>query len=270
VSGKYSREQDAAVLAAQGAARIIGRRAGAMMASDVRSKGVHDLVTDVDVEAQKHIVEVLRDAFPAYDVLAEEEADDTSAASGRVSWIIDPIDGTTNFAHGVPPYAVSIALEDDRELVLGVVLDASRGELFTAVRGGGLWVNGVRASVSHARMLDESLITTGFPYRAFERIDAYLAALRNLMQTTRGIRRPGSASIDLAYVAAGRFDAFFETHLSPWDVAAGIVLVREGGGRVAGFDEGIDPLSGVEILATNGHIHDAMLEQLAPLRRSDR
>jgi myo-inositol-1(or 4)-monophosphatase len=265
-----SQEEEVAVRAARGAAAIIQRYAGGVASDSVRSKGTHDLVTDADVAAQEHIVSVLLEAFPTHKILAEEDQSETSAESAENRWIIDPIDGTTNFAHGVPPYGVSIALERDGELVLGVVLDVPRDELFTATRGGGLFINGVRARVSDTTSLDESLITTGFPYRAFERIDEYLAALRNLMQHTRGIRRPGSASLDLAYVAAGRFDAFFETHLSPWDVAAGIVLVREGGGRVTGFDESIDPLSGVEILASNSRVHEAMLEQLEPLQQNRR
>jgi myo-inositol-1(or 4)-monophosphatase len=271
VKHDYSAELLAATKAARSAAAIIQERAGRLEPAAIRSKGTHDLVTDVDEAAQREILAVLQDAFPSYGVLAEEGDDhiaDASESAGR--WIVDPIDGTTNFTHGVAPYAVSIALEVRGELVVGVVLDVSRDELFTAQRGGGLFVDGRPAAVSSTSTLDSALITTGFPYRAFERIDAYLSALRNLMQSTRGLRRPGSASIDLAYVASGRFDAFFETHLSPWDVAAGIVLVREGGGLVTGFDDGIEPLTGVEILASNGRIHELMLEQLAPLRRTAR
>jgi myo-inositol-1(or 4)-monophosphatase len=265
----YSGELEAAEHAARRAAAIIMERAGGLSADAIRSKGTHDLVTDVDVAAQDVIVDVLRQAYPDYGVLAEEgDADHAGSAHDQARWIIDPIDGTTNFAHGVPPFAVSIALEAAGELVVGVVLDVSRDEIFAAVRGMGLKVNGSPSRVSETRRLDEALITTGFPYRAFERIDDYLAAMRNLMKTTRGIRRPGSASVDLAYVASGRFDAFFETHLGPWDVAAGIVLVREAGGTVSGFDDGVEPLSGVEILASNAHIHDFMLDQLAPLRRT--
>jgi myo-inositol-1(or 4)-monophosphatase len=262
----YQRELEVAVRAAQRAEVVIRERAGGLDEADIRSKGTHDLVTDVDEAAQREILAELGAAFPDDGILAEEGEASTSDDRDR-RWIIDPIDGTTNFAHGIPPYAVSIALQDGEDLVLGVVLDVSRDELFTAVAGEGLLVNGRRREVSSTSLLDSALVTTGFPYRAFERVEEYLAALRNLMKSTRGLRRPGSASVDLAYVACGRFDAFFETHLSPWDVAAGIVLVREAGGHVSGFDDGIDPLSGVEILASNGRIHEAMLEQLSPLRR---
>lgn len=265
----FEAERDAAIEAAHEAARIIKRYEGRVQDEYVREKGTHDLVTAVDEEAQHAIVDLLSSAFPDHAVLAEEDDPDEQVLRAQgFQWIIDPIDGTTNFLHGVPPYAVSIGLQHDGEMVMGVVLDVSRDELFTAVRGGGLYVNGRRCRTSRTEDIGEALITTGFPYRAFERVDGYLTSLRRLMHDTRGLRRPGSASVDLAYVACGRFDAFFETHLSPWDVAAGIVLIEEGGGRVTDLALQSQPIHGRDILASNGLLHDAMYERLEALRES--
>lgn len=264
---EFEKQLDAAVAAALSAGRLIQRHAGRLADEAVREKGTHDLVTEIDERAQRTIISRLEESFPDYAVLAEEgEFSEQDLEADGFRWIIDPIDGTTNFLHGVPPYAVSIALQHRSELVVGVVLDVSRDELFAAARGGGLRVNGRRAEVSRTTDIAHALVTTGFPYRAFDRIDGYLATMRRLMKDARGLRRPGSASIDLAYVAAGRFDAFFETHLGAWDVAAGIVLVEEAGGRVTDFDLEQRPLHGREILASNGLLHDQMYERMAPLR----
>ena len=255
----YERELKAATAAAHTAGRYIRFHSGRIAQEAVRDKGRHDLVTAADEEAQEAIIEVLQRHCPAYEILAEESGADKGAhvPEGR-RWIIDPIDGTTNFTHAVPPYAVSIALQDREELVLGVVLDVSRGELFTAVRGGGVYVNGTPARVSATAPLEQALLTTGFPYREFAHIDQYLAVFRQFMQKAQGIRRPGSAAIDLAYVACGRFDGFFETGLYPWDIAAGIVLIEEGGGRVTNYWGEGDILFDKHILASNGHIHEEM------------
>lgn len=263
----YESERDAAVDAAISAAGLIQRHAGRLHDAQVREKSTNDIVTEIDELAQEIIIDKLAEAFPTYGVLAEEGTTgvpDLTAAGFR--WIIDPIDGTTNFLHGVPPFSVSIALQNKSELVVGVVLDISRGELFSAVRGGGVYVNGQRVRASSTKTLNQALVTTGFPYRAFDRVDGYIEAMRRVMRSCRGLRRPGSAAIDLAYVAAGRFDAFYETDLDPWDVAAGMVLVEEAGGRVTDFIPEETPLHAREILATNGHLHDAMLEILEPLR----
>lgn len=263
----YEQARDTAVAAARAAARVIQARAGGIRAENIRSKATHDLVTDVDEAAQETIIEVLRDAYPQHAILAEEGAAEAAAeAADGFRWIIDPIDGTTNFAHGVPPYAVSIGLQEGERVVVGVVLDVSRDELFTAVRGGGLFVNGVRAQVSDAATLDASLVTTGFPYRELAHLEPYLAVLGTFMRRTRGVRRPGSASVDLAYVACGRFDGFFETGLKAWDVAAGMLLVEEGGGRVTDYRDVPDRLFAGQVLATNGRVHEAMLEVLQPMR----
>ncbi len=265
---RYAAEREAAVQAARQAARLIREHAGQGTEAAVEAKGVHDFVTEADRAAQQRIVETLRAAFPDYDVLAEEGADKSALrpeAEGY-RWIIDPIDGTTNFMHGVPPYAVSIALQKGQAVVLGVVLDVAGGELFTAVRGGGLRVDGRPAQVSRTEQLDDSLIATGFPYRSYGHVDLYLKALGRLMRDTRGIRRHGSAAIDLAWTACGRFDGFFETGLDPWDVAAGALLVEEAGGQVTDFRGAPETVFTHQIAASNGRIHEALLEVLRPMR----
>lgn len=264
----YESELDAAVRAARAAAKLIEEKAGTLHHSQIRQKGLNDLVTEVDEAAQEIIIRTLEERFPDYAVLAEEGRGEpqTETAEG-FRWIIDPIDGTTNFMHGVPPYAVSIALQDRDEIVVGVVLDVSRDEVFTAVRGGGLRVNGKARGVSATPRLSESLLTTGFPYRSIGHIDVYLEVLGDFMTRSRGLRRPGSAAIDLAYVAAGRFDGFFETGLLPWDVAAGQLLVEEAGGRVTDYRDQPGAVFEAQLLATNGRIHDEMLEIL--LRMQD-
>ena len=261
------RTLNAAVSAALEAGALIRSRAGRVEAGTIEDKGINDLVTEVDTAAQELIVSALTDRFPDFGVLAEEDAatHDRGFPDSGFRWIVDPIDGTTNFAHGVPPYAVSIALEHRSGVVTGVVYDVSRDELFTAVRGGGLRVNGRRAVVSQTGALADSLVTTGFPYRSFGHVDSYMIVLRTLMEGTRGVRRPGSASVDLAYVACGGFDAFFESGLMPWDVAAGCLLVTEAGGRVSAFDGAGDAVFGRQILASNDHVHAEMMEALRPM-----
>ncbi|MFB3132819.1 MAG: inositol monophosphatase family protein [Rhodothermales bacterium] len=264
----YERAREVAVDAAWQAARVIRTHAGRLREADVRHKGVHDLVTNVDEASQALITRLLHDAYPDDAVLAEEGADPTAFAEGAdgYRWIIDPIDGTTNFTHGLPPYAVSIALQQGTEVVLGVGLEVAHEELFTAIRGSGTYRNGVRVRVSRRPTLDCSLLATGFPYRAFGHVDSYLKVFRRFMQQTRGVRRLGAAAIDLAYVACGRFDGFFETGLNAWDVAAGTLLVEEAGGRVTDYQNAPNPLFKKQILATNGPLHEAMLDILAPMR----
>ena len=263
----YQSERDAAVRAAQRGARLIRARAGRIAEADVAEKAVHDYVTKADKEAQRRILNTLRAAFPDYDVLAEEDADEAAMTpSDGPRWIVDPIDGTTNFMHGLPPYAVSIALEVNEQSVVGVVLDVPGDELFTAVRGGGCFLNGARVQVSPAEALSEALLATGFPYRAFGHMEPYLEVLSRFMRAARGVRRGGSAASDLAHVACGRYGGFFETGLRPWDVAAGALLVEEAGGRVTNYRGEAGPLFAGQVLATNGRLHEAMQEMLASMK----
>lgn len=262
----YARERAVAEAAAREAGAFISRHAGRLGADAVRAKRLHDLVTFVDEEAQRLITARLRAAFPTDDLLAEEGGDACAhpVADGR-RWIVDPLDGTTNFTRGIPPYAVSIALQDGVALVLGVVLDVAHGELFVAERGQGLWHDGRPAAVSETSTLEESLVATGFPFHDYRYVQGYLAAFEAFMHAARGVRRHGAAAVDLAWVACGRFDGFFEAGLAPWDTAAGCVLVEEGGGRVTGLPDGTDPVFSGGLVASNGRLHTAMAEAAAPL-----
>lgn len=262
------RTRDAAVEAALAAGSLIRAEAGRVDAGRIEDKGIHDLVTEVDTAAERLITDLLGARFPEFGMLAEEDeaSHDAERPASGFRWIVDPIDGTTNFAHGAPPYAVSIALEHDSGIVTGVVYDVSRDELFSAVRGGGVQLNGRPGRVSRTEELGDSLVTTGFPYRSYDHMDSYLEVLRSFMERTRGVRRPGSASVDLAHVAVGRFDGFFETGLRPWDVAAGCLLVTEGGGQVTEYDGTGDPVFGGQIVASNGRVHREMLGILSAMR----
>ena len=265
---RYEHARDVAVEAALQAAHVIRTHTGRLHETDIQDKGVNDLVTTVDEASQALITRLLRQAFPDHAVLAEEgsEGFPLAAVADGYRWIIDPIDGTTNFAHGVPPYAVSIALQREAEVVVGVVLEVASGDLFTAVRGHGAYHNGAPVQVSRRPALRSSVLATGFPYRAFDHMDSYLEVFRRFMLQARGIRRFGSASVDLAYVACGRFDGFYETGLNVWDVAAGTLLVEEAGGRVTDYRDTPNSLFAKQILATNGLLHEAMLEVLALMR----
>ena len=220
-----------AVKAARRAATVINRASTQLDLLTVQSKSPNDFVTEVDRAAEQAIIEVLRDAFPGHGILAEESGE--SGPESEFTWIIDPLDGTTNFIHGFPQYAVSIAQTKNGVLEHAVVFDPNSNELFTASRGSGAFLNDRRIRVSRRTRLNEALIGTGFPFRQFDNVDAYLAMFKELTQKTAGIRRPGAAALDLAYVAAGRLDGFWEMGLSPWDMAAGVLLIQEAGGLVS-------------------------------------
>ena len=220
-----------AVKAARRAASVINRASTQLDLLTVQSKSPNDFVTEVDRAAEQAIIEVLRDAFPGHGILAEESGE--SGPESEYTWIIDPLDGTTNFIHGMPQYAVSIAQAKNGVLEHAVVYDPNTTEMFTASRGAGAFLNDRRIRVSRRTRLNEALIGTGFPFRQFDHVDAYLAMFKELTQKTAGIRRPGAASLDLAYVASGRFDGFWEMGLSPWDMAAGVLLIQEAGGLVS-------------------------------------
>jgi myo-inositol-1(or 4)-monophosphatase len=222
-----------AVKAARRAGGVINRATRNLDVLTVRAKGANDFVSEVDQEAERAIVETLRGAYPAHAILAEE-----GGATGRSEyvWIVDPLDGTTNFLHGFPQYAVSIALMHRGVLTQAVVYDPNRNDLFTASRGRGAFLNDHRLRVSKRARVSDALIGTGFPFRQFKHVDTYLAILREVMQKAPGVRRAGAAALDLAYVAAGRLDGFWEFGLAPWDIAAGALLVIEAGGLVGDLE----------------------------------
>ena len=261
----YAAERRVAEAAARAAADFIRRHAGTLTEQDLRHKTVHDLVTFVDEGAQRIILDHLAAAFPDDAVLAEESADGAAIPTAGRLWIVDPLDGTTNFTRGVPPYAVSVGLRVDAVATVGVVLDVSSGELFAATRGAGLTVDGEPARVSETDTLDAALLATGFPFRDYAYVDGYLASFERAIRATRGVRRHGAASVDLAWTAAGRFDGYFEAGIAPWDVAAGVVLVEAAGGRVSGLWDGADPVLSGGIVASNGRLHDALCRIAAPL-----
>jgi myo-inositol-1(or 4)-monophosphatase len=223
----------------------------------VEYKGLHDMVSYVDKTAEIALVKGLRILLPEAGFVTEEKT--ATIAGEQYDWIIDPLDGTTNFIHGLPTYAISIALQCDGELVLGVVYEINRDECFSAWKNGGAYLNDKQISVSKASSIENTLLATGFPYYEFGRLDAYLAVLKELMQRCHGVRRIGSAAIDLAYVACGRFDGYFEFNLNSYDGAAGIVLVREAGGQVFDFTGGDNSIERREMLATNGLISNELL-----------
>ncbi|HEX7156312.1 MAG TPA: inositol monophosphatase family protein [Burkholderiaceae bacterium] len=222
-----------AVKAARKAGAIINRASLDLDLIRVASKGRSDFVTEVDRAAEQAVIGTLKHAYPDHAILAEESGADNPQGGSDYTWIIDPLDGTTNFIHGMPQYAVSIALRHREHITQAVVYDPSRNELFTATRGRGAFLNDRRLRVSKRTQLAECLVGTGFPYREMHRIDEYLHIFRRMIQETAGVRRPGAAALDLAYVAAGRYDGFWEFGLSPWDIAAGSLLVIEAGGLIA-------------------------------------
>ena len=221
-----------AIKAARRAGQLINRASLDVDLLKVTAKRQSDFVTEVDKAAEAAIIEVLREAYPNYGILAEESGA-TAGKQAEYQWIIDPLDGTTNFIHGFPQYAVSIALAHNGQAVQAVVFDPERNELFTASKGRGAFLNERRIRVSKRTKLEEALIGTGFPYRCFDHVDTYLAIFKELTQKTAGMRRPGAAALDLAWVACGRLDGFWEFGLSPWDTAAGALLITEAGGLVS-------------------------------------
>lgn len=229
---------------------------------DIEKKGRNDLVSYVDRNAETKIVEGLSQILPDSAFFTEENPDSQQLTDKPYHWIIDPLDGTTNFLHGLPIFAVSIGLMYDNKLVLGVIYEPNRDECFYAIAGEGAFCNEQAIKVSPVPQLADSLLATGFPYRDFEKIPAYLDIIREFMQKSHGLRRMGSAAIDLAYVACGRFEGFFEYNLSPWDVAAGALIIKEAGGQVSTFSGGNDFVFGREIVAA-GNIHAEMQSLIA-------
>ncbi|MDR0413831.1 MAG: inositol monophosphatase [Prevotellaceae bacterium] len=243
----------------------IARSTGAFLCSErkdfspsrVEVKGLNNYVSDVDRNAERQIVTALRRLLPEAGFIAEEGT--ATCSNERYRWVVDPLDGTTNFIHGLAPYAVSIALMDGKEVILGVVYEAVAGECFYAWKGSKAFLNGREISVSKVTTVENSLIATGFPYYNFQKIQRYMKSLTYFMQRSQGMRRLGSAATDLAYVACGRVEAFYEYSLQPWDVAAGSLIVAQAGGRVSDFSGGDNYIFGQELVSTNANIHEEFL-----------
>ena len=219
----------------------------------IDAKGKNDFVTEIDKKTEKFIVDELQRILPDAGFIAEEKS---SLKVGEVfNWIVDPIDGTSNFIHGIYPCSVSIALKQNDEIVVGVVYEVGLKECFHAYKNGGAWLNGEKISVSKVNSVSNAFVATGFPYNRFEIINPYIDLLKHFVTNAQGVRRLGSAAVDMAYVAAGRFDAFYEYDLKPYDVAAGIIILQEAGGKVCDFSGGDNYLFGGEMVATNSLIH---------------
>jgi myo-inositol-1(or 4)-monophosphatase len=247
-----------AVKAARKAGTIINRAAFDVDKLTVRRKQQNDFVSEVDHAAEDAIIGVLKEAYPDHGYLGEEGG--YKDKNAEYLWVIDPLDGTTNFLHGNPQYCVSIALQHKGALTQAVIFDPTRNELFTASKGAGAYLNDRRLRVSKVDKMEDALIGTGFPFRQVVNIDDYLRMLKNVMQVASGVRRPGAAALDLAWVAAGRLDGFWEIGLSPWDMAAGALLVREAGGLVGDLAGNEGFLDSGRIVAANGKLFAAFLK----------
>ncbi len=252
-----------AVRAARRAGSIILRNMDRLDSVHVHTKSPNDFVTDIDTQAEQAIIEIIRKAHPDHAILAEESG--RHGQGSEVEWIIDPLDGTTNYLHGFPAFAVSIAITEKGRLTHGVVYDPLREELYIAVRGRGALLNDRRLRVASKSNLHSALIGTGFPFRNIRNLDQYLAMFRTVLENTAGIRRAGAAALDLAWTAAGRLDGFFELGLKPWDIAAGALLVEEAGGVYGNVDGKSGwPVAGGDILAGNLKIFTALARKLGP------
>jgi myo-inositol-1(or 4)-monophosphatase len=249
-----------AVKAARKAGSIITRASSDIDRLTIRSKRKNDFVSEVDHAAEEAIIGVLREAYPTHGILAEESG--TQDGDAEFVWVIDPLDGTTNFLHGFPQYCVSIGLLHKGVPNQAVVFDPNRNELFTASKGVGAYLNDRRIRVSKVDKVEDALMGTGFPFREVDRLDDYLRMFRNVTLSCSGVRRPGAAALDLAWVAAGRIDGFWEIGLSPWDMAAGALLVREAGGLIGDLDGNDTFLDSGRVVASNGKIFGALLQIL--------
>jgi myo-inositol-1(or 4)-monophosphatase len=241
----------------------------------IDKKGAIDLVTEVDLECERLCRAIIAERFPDHDILAEElSSSPDETARARYRWVFDPLDGTTNYAHGLPIFCSSLSLELDGRPIVAAIFDPSRDELFTAERGGGAFLNGQPLRPSATAVLGDALLVTGFPYDVRRKLDELLAMFGAFLAASRAVRRLGSAAIDLCYVAAGRFDGFWEQHLKPWDVSAGALIVEEAGGTVTGMDGTPFNPAAAHLVASNGPLHAAMLqviaEQMSVRRQSNR
>ncbi len=240
--------------------RFLKKECAGFSFARVEEKGTNDFVSDVDKEAERRIVSRLTALIPDAGFITEENT--LTIRNKPLEWIVDPLDGTTNFIHTVPCYAISIALRKDEKIVLGVIYEVNLQEAFYTWQSAPSYLNGVEIHVSNKAKLQDSLIATGFPNRNYDRMKAYIAMLNELMFETHGIRRMGSAAVDMAYVACGRFDGFYEYHLSPWDVAAGAIIVQNAGGTVSDFKGKNNYVFGKEMVAANPQVHEQILEMI--------
>jgi myo-inositol-1(or 4)-monophosphatase len=247
-----------AVAAAYNAAEILRSRFGNI--SRIQKKDAVEIVTEADTESEKLIISAIQSRFPQHSILSEEAG--LNAGTDEYGWFIDPLDGTVNFAHQVPIFCISIALAYRNEVVLGVVLNPMDGELYTALRGQGASLNSRPIQVSAPAKVSESLLVTGFPYHVDQVFDPIMTRYGNCLKASQAIRRLGSAALDICYVAAGRFEGFWEQYLKPWDTAAGSLIAAEAGATVTTFSNQPFTVEANEILVTNGHIHDEMIELL--------
>jgi myo-inositol-1(or 4)-monophosphatase len=249
-----------AVKAARKAASLITRASFDIDKLTVRRKRQNDFVSEVDHAAEEAIISVLRDAYPDHGILAEESGE--QGGDAEFVWVIDPLDGTTNFLHGFPQYCISIGLLHKGKPTQAVVFDPNRNELFTATKGVGAYLNDRRIRASRVDKLEDALMGTGFPFREVGHLDDYLRMFKNVTMATSGIRRPGAAALDLAWVACGRIDGFWEIGLSPWDIAAGALLVREAGGLIGDLDGNEGFIDSGRVVASNPKIFNALLQVL--------
>ena len=252
------RIRDVSVAAAARAGEILRNRWG--RTHTIGKKGAIDLVTEADLASEDAIIQIIRAAFPDHTILAEESG--VTTGKGPYEWIIDPLDGTTNYAHHLPEFSLSITFALEGGVVFGLILNPVSGELFCGTRGGGATLNSRPIHVSSTKTVDESLLVTGFPYNLQSVIDPMIQRFERCLMAAQGVRRLGSAALDLCYVACGRFDGFWEQNLAPWDTAAGMIIAQEAGATISDFSDGPYSIDNKEILATNGLIHQEMIELL--------
>jgi myo-inositol-1(or 4)-monophosphatase len=249
-----------AIEAAKEAGKYLKYSVGKVKSVEMKKGEERNLVSEIDKTSEAKIISIIKRHYPNHAILAEESG--ASSMSADYKWVIDPLDGTTNFLHGLPIFCVTIAIEYKGEIVAGVVYDPNLEELFTAERGSGAYCNGKRMRVTQTSDLISSLLVTGFPYDIAQNPDNAVGHFVNFLMEGRGLRRLGSAALDLSYIAAGRFDGFWEVNLNPWDMAAGVLFVQEAGGKVTDFSGVPSSIYNKQVLATNGVIHDAMLQIL--------
>ena len=249
-----------AIEAAKEAGKYLKFSVGKVRSIEIKKGEERNLVSEIDKTSEAKIISIIRRHYPTHAILAEESGADNTVSDYK--WVIDPLDGTTNFLHGLPAFCVTIGVEYKGEIVAGVVYDPNLDELFTAEKGAGAFCNGKRMKVSQAPRLIDSLLVTGFPYDIADNPDNAVGHFINFLMESQGLRRLGSAAIDLSYVAAGRLDGFWEVNLNPWDMAAGVLFVREAGGRVTDFAGAESTIYTKQVLASNGLLHDAMVDIL--------